>query len=106
MPAERDISSATVAYCRKRGGMAIKLTSQAGLPDYLILMPRDEFCFVEFKTRSGKLSRVQRAAIRSIRGLTPRVVVVRTKADGRRLIDALENKDRPPMACIDEANLL
>ena len=46
----------------KRGGMAIKFLSQLhrGLPDRIVLLPGGIIYFVELKTTTGRLSRVQK----------------------------------------------
>lgn len=61
---EKDLERSLVAGIKRRGGMAVKLTSQfhRGLPDRLVLLPYRTVCFVELKSTGAKRTRLQEAA--------------------------------------------
>lgn len=66
---EKKLEADLVEGCRRRGGMAVKLTSQfhRGLPDRLVLLPFRTVCFVELKSTGEKRTALQEVAARSWR---------------------------------------
>lgn len=68
---ERDIEQYLVQQIRRLGGKAYKWTSpgNAGVPDRIVFLPQGRVVFVELKTRTGKLTRLQRIQIETIKGL-------------------------------------
>ena len=75
---EKKLEADLVEGCRRRGGMAIKLTSQfhRGLPDRLVLLPFRTVCFVELKSTGEKRTALQEVAARQLENLGLRVFVV------------------------------
>jgi hypothetical protein len=65
-------------YCnqvKKMKGLAIKLTSMAGLPDRLIIIPNDIY-FVEFQAPGEKPRPLQQFVINKLRSLGAKVYVI------------------------------
>lgn len=58
---ESQLEKKFVGMVQNRGGLARKFVSpnQRGVPDRIIIWPGGEVHFVELKTRSGKLSKLQ-----------------------------------------------
>lgn len=75
---EKDLEARLAKETEKRGGMAIKLTSQfhRGLPDRLCLMPYHTIAFVELKSSGKKPTDLQVATMEKIRLLRFTVRVV------------------------------
>ena len=75
---EKDLEAALVEGCKRRGGMAVKLTSQfhRGLPDRLVLLPFRTVAFVELKSTGEKRSALQEVAARQLDALGFRVFLV------------------------------
>lgn len=75
---EKTLEARFVSEVRKRGGIAVKLTSQfhRGLPDRLGLLPYHTICFVEFKSSGKNTTALQNKAIALLRSMrfTCRVV--------------------------------
>lgn len=71
MERERDVEKFLREQVEKRKGICLKLTSpgQDGMPDRIIVMPAGRVYFVELKTRSGELSKVQRYQLRRLTDL-------------------------------------
>lgn len=74
---EKKLEADLVEGCRRRGGMAAKLTSQfhRGLPDRLVLLFRT-VCFVELKSTGEKRSALQEVAARQLEALGLRVFLI------------------------------
>lgn len=90
---EKTLEAALVAGAKKRGGLAIKLTSQfhRGLPDRLVLLPYHTVCFVELKSTGKKRTPLQEAAATQLEALGFRVFVVDSAAG---LFDFFARMDR------------
>lgn len=75
---EKDLEAALVTGCKRRGGMAIKLTSQfhRGLPDRLVLLPYRTVSFVELKSTGCKRTALQEVAATQLEALGFRVFVI------------------------------
>ena len=75
---EKDLEAALVTGCKRRGGMAVKLTSQfhRGLPDRLVLLPFRTVAFVELKSTGCKRTALQEVAGQQLESLGFRVFVV------------------------------
>lgn len=63
---------------QKRGGIALKLTSQfhRGMPDRLVLLPYKTICFVELKSTGKKPERLQNTAMMKLSTLGFRSYVI------------------------------
>lgn len=68
---------------QKRGGIALKLTSQfhRGMPDRLVLLPYKTICFVELKSTDQKPERLQQIAMLKLAGLGFRAFVIDSEAE-------------------------
>lgn len=75
---EKHLEADLVEGCRRRGGVAIKLTSQfhRGLPDRLVVLPYKTVAFVELKSTGEKRTALQEVAARQLETLGLRVFVV------------------------------
>ncbi len=75
---EKKIEAALVDGVKRRGGMAIKLTSQfqRGLPDRLVILPYRTVSFVELKSTGEHRTAVQEAMGKKIEALGFRVFVI------------------------------
>lgn len=76
---EKDIEKILVAEVRKIGGRAYKWVSPGndGVPDRIVFFPGGRQVFVELKTDTGQLTRLQRIQIKRLRDLGQPVYVVR-----------------------------
>ena len=75
---EKNLEAALVSGCKRRGGMAVKLTSQfhRGHPDRLVLLPFRTVAFVELKSTGCKRTALQEVAGEQLESLGFRVFVV------------------------------
>ena len=71
---ENDFST----YAKKRGCLSLKWVSpgRAGVPDRIVLCPGGIVFFIEFKAKSGRLSRIQERNIKALRGLDQIVYIL------------------------------
>ncbi|MGN8636613.1 VRR-NUC domain-containing protein [Eubacterium pyruvativorans] len=76
---EREIEKLLVRYVKFLGGRAYKFVSpgNAGVPDRIVILPGGRVDFVELKTDTGQLSRIQQAQINRLRSLGCNVSVVK-----------------------------
>lgn len=76
---ESDIEKKLVREIRKLGGRAYKWVSPGndGVPDRLIFLPGGVIIPVELKTKTGKLSKLQIAQIRTLTELGSCVTVIK-----------------------------
>lgn len=91
---EKSLERRLVEEVKRRGGMAVKLTSQfhRGMPDRLIILPYHTIAFVELKSTGGKLSPLQEHGINALRAMrfSTRVVSSTTELDN--LLSDLDNR--------------
>lgn len=80
---ERNLERRFREEVARRGGWAIKFTGLAGLPDRLVIWPGGRIDFVELKTETGRVSKIQRAVHRKLTNLGVTVEVLH----GREQID-------------------
>ncbi len=66
MTLEKNLEKRFREEVRLRGGWAIKLTGTAGIPDRLVMMPDGQVWFIELKTDTGRLSKIQKAVHRKL----------------------------------------
>lgn len=82
MPSEASLEGRCCAHAKGLGCWPLKLwPTLAGLPDRLLLIPGGRVWFVEFKTPTGRVSKIQQWVHRRLAGLGFRVSVVREYAD-------------------------
>lgn len=65
---EKEIERRMCEMIRKRGGLTYKFTSPGnpGVPDRLVITPAGIVWFVELKTETGKLSKIQKYQIKEL----------------------------------------
>ena len=82
---EKDIEKLFTAEIKKTGGKAYKFTSPGndGVPDRIVMLPDGRILFVELKTDTGKLSRLQELQCRQIAELGQTVRVLHGLAEVR-----------------------
>lgn len=75
---EKKLEADLVEGIKRRGGMAVKLTSQfhRGLPDRLVLLPYRTICFVELKSTGETRTTLQEVAATQLEALGFRVFVI------------------------------
>lgn len=82
---EKDIEKLFRDEIKKAGGKAYKFTSPGndGVPDRIVMLPDGRIVFVELKTDTGKLSRLQELQCRQIAELGQTVIVLHGLAEVR-----------------------
>ena len=82
---EKDIEKLFRDEIKKAGGKAYKFTSPGndGVPDRIVMLPDGRIVFVELKTDTGKLSRLQELQTRQIAELGQTVRVLHGLAEVR-----------------------
>lgn len=82
---EKEIERILVTGVRDLGGRAYKWVSpgNAGVPDRIVIFPGQAPIFVELKTESGKLTRLQEVQIRRLQDLQQRVQVLHGEKEVR-----------------------
>ena len=75
---EKEIERRMCEMVRKRGGLTYKFTSpgNVGVPDRLIITPTGVVWFVELKTETGRLSKIQKHRIAELEKRKANVRVV------------------------------
>lgn len=88
---EKEIEKTMVDETRKKGGMALKLTSpsSSGLPDRMLLFPKGKVIFVELKAPGKKTRKLQDVVIEALRKLGFRVEVVDSKKRAKEVVNDL-----------------
>ena len=82
---EKDIEKLFRDEIKKAGGKAYKFTSPGndGVPDRIVMLPDGRIVFVELKTDTGKLSKLQELQCRQIAELGQTVRVLHGLAEVR-----------------------
>lgn len=75
---EREVEKKLVDGVRRMGGRAYKFVSPGndGVPDRIVVLPDTAPMFVELKTESGRLSRLQKVQITRLENLGQNVRVL------------------------------
>lgn len=91
---ERDLEKKLVLGIKKLGGKAFKFVSpgNVGVPDRLIVMPEGRMFFVELKTDTGKLSKLQGRQIEFLRKMGCEVVISYGLQGVADILKVLENE--------------
>lgn len=86
---ERDIEQKLGAIVRKRGGLYYKFTSpgNVGVPDRIVITPQGKIIFVEIKTESGVLSKMQKIQIERLKANRVDVRVIKGWASAEKFIE-------------------
>ena len=82
---EKDIEKLFRDEIKKAGGKAYKFTSPGndGVPDRIVMLPGGRIVFVELKTDTGKLSKLQELQCKQIAELGQKVRVLHGLAEVR-----------------------
>lgn len=88
---EKDIESRLVREVRRRGGLTYKFVSpgNVGVPDRIVITPRGEVWFVELKTETGRLSRMQEYQLERLREGNANACAVYGMDDMLRVLEAV-----------------
>ena len=89
---ERSIEAYLVNECKARGCLCLKQGFYNGIPDREVLLPTGECLWVELKQPEGRLSLVQKAVIRRLRGMNHLVFVAYNYEDVNDVLDVIDKK--------------
>ena len=76
MKAEQAIERHLCKRIREKGGICIKLTEPAGIPDRLAILPDGRNIYIELKAECGILSPIQKAIHRRLREMNQTVLTL------------------------------
>ena len=82
-PSEASVEGACCKYARRVGVSPVKLAVEPGMPDRLFLLPGGVAWLVEFKTRTGRLSKKQQWCFAALEAFGHSVSVIRSTTDFR-----------------------
>ena len=90
---EREVEKKLVDGVRRLGGRAYKFVSPGndGVPDRIVVLPDTAPMFVELKTESGKLSRLQKVQITRLEKLGQNVRVLYGEKDVENFLEEMWN---------------
>ncbi len=90
---ERELEKRLVEGVKKLGGKAYKFVSpgNTGVPDRMIIMPGGHVIFVELKTDTGRLTKLQQRQISVIKRMGCNVLVAYGLAGVIEVLEVLEN---------------
>ena len=93
---EKNLEARLVREIERRGGMALKYTSQyhRGIPDRVILMPYGRIYFVELKSTGKKPTKLQAHAIDEINSLGFPAWIIDSTPELERLLLCIDNEQR------------
>lgn len=90
---EREVEKKLVDGVRRMGGRAYKFVSPGndGVPDRIVVLPDTAPVFVELKTESGRLSRLQKVQITRLENLGQNVRVLYGAKDVENFLEEMWN---------------
>ncbi len=90
---EREVEKKLVDGVRRMGGRAYKFVSPGndGVPDRIVVLPDTAPMFVELKTESGRLSRLQKVQITRLENLGQNVRVLYGAKDVENFLEEMWN---------------
>ena len=90
---EREVEKNLVDGVRRLGGRAYKFVSPGndGVPDRIVVLPDTAPMFVELKTESGRLSRLQKVQITRLENLGQNVRVLYGVKDVENFLEEMWN---------------
>lgn len=90
---EREVEKKLVDGVRRMGGRAYKFVSPGndGVPDRIVVLPDTSPMFVELKTESGRLSRLQKVQITRLENLGQNVRVLYGAKDVENFLEEMWN---------------
>lgn len=85
---EKNLQQKILQFCKKEGILAVKVdsTSSRGWPDLTVLLPSGAVLFVELKTETGKLSKLQAHTIERIKRNKGKAYVIRSTDQFKELV--------------------
>ena len=85
---EKQIEKRLTEMVKERGGLCLKFTAPGmrGAPDRIVITPEGRVIFVELKTVSGRLSKIQERVIRKLRECNADVRTLKGLNDVKRFI--------------------
>lgn len=95
MPFEKDIERKLVARVQALGGMCIKQTSPAHMPDRMVIGPGGFVEYVELKAPKGTVRKGQKELHKRLRALGFRVTVARDDDGINKVITRLKRAAAP-----------
>ena len=86
---EKNIERRMCEMARERGGLAYKFISPnaPGAPDRIVITPRGEVWFVELKTVSGVLTKIQKWQLRELEKRHANTRVIRGWEEAKKFIE-------------------
>ena len=93
MEREKQIEKYLRLRVEERGGVCMKFVSpgQDGVPDRIVVMPRGRVYFVELKTETGELSRIQKYQLKRLTDLDQICSVVYGKEGVKEFLKDLDD---------------
>lgn len=85
---EKNLQQKIIQICKKHDILVVKVdsTSRRGWPDLTLLLPHGVVLFVELKTPTGKLSKLQEHTHKQIKANNGNVFTIRTTHEFQALI--------------------
>lgn len=86
---EKDIERLLVRRVKEMGGKAYKFVSpgNAGVPDRIVILPTGHVIFIELKTDTGSLTKLQKIQIKKLLKLNQQVFILYGKSEVERFLD-------------------
>lgn len=93
---EKRIESRFAKWCREQGLFALKLAAQGvtGFPDRSVILPGGRIICIEFKSPTGKTSKVQDQRIAALRALGVPVLVTSDFMEAREFVEGCVDASR------------
>ncbi len=93
---EKRVESNFARWCREQGLFCLKLAAQGvtGFPDRSIILPGGRLICIEFKSPTGKTSKVQDQRIAALRALGVPVLVTSDYNEAREFVKGFINESR------------
>ena len=90
---EKTLEARLVREIERRGGMALKYTSQyhRGIPDRICLLPGGLSVFVELKSTGKKATKLQEYAMKKLAEMGHAVIVIDNTSDIEWLLEVIDN---------------
>lgn len=85
---EKNLQQKIIKFCKAHGILCVKVdsTSSRGWPDLTVLLPNGVVLFVELKTETGKLSKLQEHTHKQIAQNKGKVYVIRNLKTFKELV--------------------
>jgi len=83
---EKEIENNVVRWWRRKHYLTIKVMKVKGWPDRLFIGPGPTYVWIEFKTPTGRVSKIQEYTIRIMRALNCRVYVMDNHEEAKEVL--------------------